>query len=181
VPLYPGAARTLSTAERKRLIEEGKPYALRLDMAAAVARVGALSWQETGAGPAGETGTIAVDPTRWGDVVLGRKDLPTSYHVAVTVDDAAQGVTDVVRGQDLFWATSVHRLIQALLGLPVPRYHHHRLIRDADGQKLSKSTRATALRELRQAGKQPDDIRHMVGVVAYSSPWQGATGVRCRE
>jgi glutamyl-Q tRNA(Asp) synthetase len=75
----------------------------------------------------------------------------------------------------------VHRLIQALLGLPVPRYHHHRLIRDADGQKLSKSTRATALRELRQAGKQPDDIRHMVGVVAYSSPWQGATGVRCRE
>jgi glutamyl-Q tRNA(Asp) synthetase len=181
VPLYPGSGRTLSTAERKRLIEEGKPYALRLDMAAAVARVGALSWQETSAGPAGETGTIAADPTQWGDVVLGRKDLPTSYHLAVTVDDAAQGVTDIVRGQDLFGATAVHRLLQALLGLPVPRYHHHRLIRDADGQKLSKSTRATALRELRHAGAQPDDIRQMVGVAADSSPCQGATGVRCRE
>jgi glutamyl-Q tRNA(Asp) synthetase len=168
-PLYPGSARALSPAEQRRLIHEGKPYALRLDMAAAVARVGALSWQETGAGPAGETGTVAASPEQWGDVVLGRKDvahknLPTSYHLAVTVDDATQGVTDVVRGQDLFWATGVHRLIQALLDLPVPRYHHHRLIRDADGQKLSKSTRATGLRELRQAGVQPHEVRKMAGL-----------------
>jgi glutamyl-Q tRNA(Asp) synthetase len=176
VPLYPGSARTLSMAERRRLIDDGKPYALRLDMAAAVARVGALSWRETGAGPAGETGTVAAAPEQWGDVVLARKDLPTSYHLAVTVDDAAQGVTDVVRGQDLFRATGVHRLIQAMLGLPVPRYHHHRLVRDADGQKLSKSTRATALRELRQAGAGPDEIRNMIGLPPSSPPAKAGEG-----
>jgi glutamyl-Q tRNA(Asp) synthetase len=103
-------------------------------------------------------------PQQWGHVVLARKDLPTSYHLAVVLDDAHQGVTDIVRGQDLFLATGVHRLIQALLGLPAPRYHHHRLIRDLDGQKLSKSTRATALRALRNAGAGPGDIRRMVGL-----------------
>jgi glutamyl-Q tRNA(Asp) synthetase len=163
-PLYPGDARALSESERRQLIDAGKPYALRLDMAAATARVGTLSWTESGAGPAGETGTNLAEPRQWGDVVLARKDMPTSYHLAVALDDACQGVTDVVRGQDLFWATSVHRLIQALLGLPAPRYHHHRLIRDSDGQKLSKSTRATALRELRGAGAGPGDIRRMVGL-----------------
>jgi glutamyl-Q tRNA(Asp) synthetase len=96
--------------------------------------------------------------------VLARKDMPTSYHLAVVVDDALQGVTHVVRGQDLFWSTSVHRLLQALLGLSIPRYHHHRLILDADGQKLSKSTRATALRALRDGGATPSDIRRMVGL-----------------
>jgi glutamyl-Q tRNA(Asp) synthetase len=135
-----------------------------------------LSWRETGAGPAGETGTVAAAPEQWGDVVLARKDLPTSYHLAVTVDDAAQGVTDVVRGQDLFRATGVHRLIQAMLGLPVPRYHHHRLVRDADGQKLSKSTRATALRELRQAGAGPDEIRNMIGLPPSSPPAKAGEG-----
>jgi len=163
-PLYPGDARSLSETERRRLIDAGKPYALRLDMAAAVARAGALSWIETGAGPSGETGMVPAHPQQWGDVVLARKDLPTSYHLAVVLDDARQGVTDVVRGQDLFRATGVHRLIQALLDLPIPKYHHHRLIRDSDGQKLSKSTRVTALRELRSAGVGPGDIRRMVGL-----------------
>jgi glutamyl-Q tRNA(Asp) synthetase len=101
----------------------------------------------------------------WGDVVLARKDTPTSYHLSVVVDDARQGVTHVVRGQDLFWSTSVHRLLQALLGLPAPGYHHHRLVLDADGQKLSKSTRATALRALREGGASPADIRRMVGLI----------------
>jgi glutamyl-Q tRNA(Asp) synthetase len=97
-------------------------------------------------------------------VVLARKDMPTSYHLAVVVDDARQGVTDVVRGQDLFWSTSVHRVLQALLGLPAPTYHHHRLILDAEGKKLSKSTRATALRSLRESGATAADIRRMVGL-----------------
>ena len=103
-------------------------------------------------------------PAAWGDVVLARKETPTSYHLAVVVDDAAQGVTHVVRGHDLFLATSVHRLLQALLGLPAPRYHHHRLILDADGHKLSKSTHATGLRELRAQAPRPADIRRLVGL-----------------
>jgi len=106
----------------------------------------------------------AAAPQEWGDVVLARKDVPTSYHLAVVVDDARQGVTHVVRGQDLFRATSVHRLLQVLLGLGAPHYHHHRLVLDADGQKLSKSTRATALRSLRESGASPADIRRMIGL-----------------
>jgi len=163
-PHYPGAAKAMPPAERARRLESGVPYALRLDMVAALARVDALTWRETGAGPAGETGTIAADPAAWGDVVLARKDTPTSYHLAVVADDAAQGVTDVVRGQDLFHATAVHRLLQALLGLPAPRYHHHRLLLDADGRKLSKSTQATGLRELRARGLTAADIRRLVGL-----------------
>jgi len=163
-PFYPGDARALSSSERRRRMATGEPYALRLDMAAASARVGDLSWTETGTGPEGETGAVDACPEQWGDVVLARKDMPTSYHLAVAVDDAVQGVTDVVRGQDLFWATGVHRLLQALLELPVPRYHHHRLIRDSEGQKLSKSTRATALRALRDGGATPSDVRAMVGL-----------------
>ena len=103
------------------------------------------TWTETGGGPHGQTGLVTAAPQTWGDVVLARKEMPTSYHLAVVVDDALQGVTDVVRGQDLFWSTSIHRLLQALLGLPEPIYHHHRLILDADGRKLSKSTQATEL------------------------------------
>ncbi len=163
-PLYPGAARSLPPAERRRRIAAGEPYALRLDMAAALARVGALTWTESGSGPRGETGAVAASPAAWGDVVLARKETPTSYHLAVVIDDARQGVTHVVRGQDLFWATSAHRLLQALLGLPAPDYHHHRLILDADGQKLSKSTRATALHALRDGGASAADIRRMVGL-----------------
>ncbi len=163
-PLYPGAANTMPAAERARRMAAGAAYVLRLDMAGALKRAGPLTWQETGAGPAGETGTIAADPAAWGDVILARKDTPTSYHLAVTVDDAAQGVTDVVRGRDLFHATSVHRLLQALLGWPAPRYHHHRLILDAEGRKLSKSTLATGLRELRAQGATPADVRKAVGL-----------------
>ena len=161
-PLYPGAARALLPAERQERMETGVPYALRLDMAAATARTGALAWSEWGQN--NEAGSVAAVPQVWGDVVLARKDMPTSYHLAVVVDDARQGVTDVVRGQDLFWSTSVHRVLQALFGLPAPTYHHHRLILDAEGKKLSKSTRATALRSLREGGATAADIRRMVGL-----------------
>jgi glutamyl-Q tRNA(Asp) synthetase len=162
-PLYPGTAKRLSADERRHRMA-GEPYALRLDMAAALARAGELDWTETGRGPHGETGRVPAAPARWGDVVLGRKETPTSYHLAVVIDDALQGVTDVVRGEDLFWSTGVHRLLQALLDLPVPTYHHHRLIRDAEGRKLAKSTRATGLRELRAQGRTPADIRRLVGL-----------------
>jgi len=164
VPLYPGRARKLSAAERERRREAGEPFALRLAMDAAAARAGALTWTETGSGPQGQTGLVAAVPEMWGDVVLARKELPTSYHLAVTLDDAFEGVNLVVRGQDLFWSTSIHRLLQAMLGLPAPTYHHHRLILDDDGRKLSKSTKATSLRELRAAGATPLDIRRVVGL-----------------
>jgi glutamyl-Q tRNA(Asp) synthetase len=164
-PLYPGDGRSLTTAERRRRIAAGDSYALRLDMPAAMARTGTFSWSETGAGPpGGGSGPVTALPEQWGDVVLARKETPTSYHLAVVVDDACQGVTHVVRGQDLYWATSVHRLLQMLLGLPMPIYHHHRLILGTDGRKLSKSTRATALRALRESGATPGDIRQMVGL-----------------
>jgi glutamyl-Q tRNA(Asp) synthetase len=160
--LYPGSANALSAEARARRVAAGEPYALRLDIAAAVARVGALTWSEQDAD--GRIATITADPMAWGDVVLARKETPTSYHLSVVVDDAAQGITDVVRGRDLFAATAVHRLLQALLGLPAPVYRHHPLILDADGQKLSKSTHATGLRELRIGGAIPADIRRMVGL-----------------
>jgi len=163
-PLYPGHAKQLGADERAARIAAGEPYALRLDMNAAIARTGALTWVEIGADPKEEHETLMAQPEAWGDVVLARKDTPTSYHLAVVVDDALQGVTHVVRGQDLFAATSVHRLLQALLGFPAPMYHHHRLILDAEGHKLSKSTRATALRELRGQGATLSDIRRMIGL-----------------
>jgi glutamyl-Q tRNA(Asp) synthetase len=173
-PLYPGTAKALLPQERDRRIAAGDPYALRLDMTAALAAIRAaplaaigvapLAWRETGTGSGGETGLILADPAQWGDVVLARKDVPTSYHLAVVVDDALQGITHVVRGQDLFAATSLHRLLQILLVLPEPIYHHHRLILDGDGRKLSKSTRATGLRELRAGGASPAAIRSMIGL-----------------
>jgi glutamyl-Q tRNA(Asp) synthetase len=162
-PLYPGTAKQLSSRERAGLIEQGAPYALRLDMAAAVARAGALGWSEQGAGPAGECGRITAMPQAWGDVILARKETPTSYHLSVVIDDALQGVSHVVRGADLFHATSVHVLLQHLLGLPQPVYRHHRLLVDDTGHKLSKSTQATGLGELRAAGVTPDQIRRRVG------------------
>jgi glutamyl-Q tRNA(Asp) synthetase len=167
-PLYPGDAKTLPAAERAARIARGDPHVLRLDLAAALARLGPeaerLAWDEQGEGPDGETGRVTARPELWGDVVLARRDVPASYHLAVVVDDAAQGVTDVVRGRDLFAATAVHRLLQTLLGLPAPRYRHHRLLLDADGRKLSKSTGATGLRELRAAGVTPTEICHRVGL-----------------
>ncbi|HXL49269.1 MAG TPA: tRNA glutamyl-Q(34) synthetase GluQRS [Xanthobacteraceae bacterium] len=161
-PLYPGDGRALSAAERRRRMAADEPYALRLDMAAAIARTGPLTWVETGCGD--ETRSVAASPQMWGDVVLARKETPTSYHLSVVIDDACQGVSHVVRGRDLFAATSVHRLLQALFALPAPIYHHHRLILDADGKKLSKSTRATALRALREDGASAVGIRRMVGL-----------------
>ncbi|MGE3147627.1 MAG: tRNA glutamyl-Q(34) synthetase GluQRS [Pseudorhodoplanes sp.] len=164
-PLYPGNSRSTDIDERKRRIASGESYALRLDMRAALRRIGSdLAWSEGGAGPAGETGTVAADPLIWGDAVLARKETPTSYHLSAVVDDAIQGVSHVVRGQDLFWSTSLHRLLQSLLGLPAPAYHHHRLVKDQAGNKLSKSTRATAIRELRAAGTTPEAIRREIGL-----------------
>src|SRR5882757_1933607 len=165
-PLYPGVAKSLSAEARRQLIAQGLPYALRLDLTAASAQAASLTsnltWTEHGAGPGGETGIVTARPEAWGDVILARKETPTSYHLSVVIDDALQGITDVVRGQDLFRSTSVHRLLQSLLGLPQPVYRHHPLMTDASGQKLSKSTGAMALRELRAAGATPADIRRLV-------------------
>ncbi|HEX2018352.1 MAG TPA: tRNA glutamyl-Q(34) synthetase GluQRS [Aurantimonas sp.] len=163
-PLYPGLDRQLSSKERERKMSEGERFAWRLDMEKAIERVAALTWEESGHSSNGDTGEILARPLEWGDVVLGRLEMPTSYHLAVVVDDALQGVSDVVRGRDLFYATSVHRLLQALLGLPAPRYHHHDLILGPDGRKLSKSQGDTSIRSLREAGLTADDIRRMVGL-----------------
>jgi len=164
VPLYPGIAKSLSPAAVAELRRAGAPTALRLDMAKACQQAGELAWHELGGGPSGETGAVAARPEAWGDVILARKEIPTSYHLSVVIDDALQGVTDVVRGQDLFWSTSVHRLLQTLLGLPQPTYRHHPLVRDESGAKLAKSNGATALRDLRAQGLRPADIRQIVGL-----------------
>jgi glutamyl-Q tRNA(Asp) synthetase len=163
-PLYPGHAKALPADERARLIASGVPYALRLDMAAASRRVAGVIWSELGEGPDGERGIVAARPEAWGDVILARKETPTSYHLSVVVDDALQGVSEVVRGQDLFHATSVHCLLQVLLGLPQPVYRHHPLIHDGERRKLSKSSRSTGLRELRNAGATAVGIRRLVGL-----------------
>ncbi len=164
-PLYPGNERRLSLRERLRRMDAGEPFAWRLDVGAALACIsGPLSWEEAGHGPAGESGRVTAAPHAWGDIVIARREIPTSYHLAVVVDDALQGITNVVRGRDLFFATSVHRLLQELLGLPAPLYFHHDLILDADGRKLSKSRGDTALAALRAAGTTPADIRRLVGL-----------------
>ena len=163
-PLYPGIDRDLSPAEAERRIGAGAPYALRLRTDRAIALAGPLAWRETGAGPGGENGTIAADASIWGDFVVARKEVPTSYHLAVVVDDAIQAVTHVVRGRDLFFATAAHVLLQKLLGLPSPVYHHHRLVTDATGRKLAKSNRDTSLRALRESGATPAHVRRMVGL-----------------
>jgi glutamyl-Q tRNA(Asp) synthetase len=133
-------------------------------MAAACQRVAGLTWRELGEEHGGEGGIVPARPEAWGDVILARKETPTSYHLSVVVDDALQGVSEIVRGQDLFHATAVHRLLQVLLGLPEPAYRHHRLICDGEGRKLSKSSRSTGLRELRAAGASPVSIRALVGL-----------------
>lgn len=163
-PHYPGLCKHLSEAERGRRLASGRQAALRIDMAAALRAVGVpLGWREWRAGGAADGREIAASPALWGDAVLARKDIQTSYHIAVVLDDALQGVSDVVRGEDLFMATHLHRLLQALLDLPEPNYHHHGLLRDAAGQKLSKSLRAKSLRALRQEGLSPGAARAMLG------------------
>lgn len=165
-PLYPFGRSCLSDAERARHRSDGKPYVLRLDMAAALEAAGAppLAWPEAHGVPEGPAAPVAADPARWGDVVLARRDVPTSYHLSVVVDDALQGITHVIRGMDLFHATSVHVLLQRLLGLPTPVYHHHRLVLDESGHKLSKSNAATSLFALRACGATPEEIRRRLGL-----------------
>jgi glutamyl-Q tRNA(Asp) synthetase len=162
-PIYPGTCRTLSEAERAQRMARGEQHAWRLDIAAAVAQLGGpLSFEELGGGPGGERGTITVKPDLFGDFVLARKDAPASYHLAVVVDDGLQGVTLVTRGNDLFAAAHVHRLLQALLKLPVPQYSHHRLILDAGGKRLAKRDQATTLKHLRADGWTPARVREAV-------------------
>ncbi|WDZ75852.1 tRNA glutamyl-Q(34) synthetase GluQRS [Ensifer adhaerens] len=163
-PLYPGRERTYSTGERTALLESGRAYAWRLDMQKAISLLGnaSLTWSESGAGPVGETGIIVADPGAWGDVILSRSDAPSSYHLSVVTDDALQGVTHVVRGRDLYHSTAVHRLLQHLLDLPEPLYHHHRLILGPDGRKLSKSNQDTGIAAFRAAGHTPQEVRALV-------------------
>jgi len=171
-PLYPDIDRVRPPAEAEALAAAGRPHALRLDMAKAVRLAGSLTWEEFGDGLDGPSETIEADPAAWGDVVLAGKFMPAAYHLAVVVDDALQGVTDVVRGRDLYFATAIHRLLQTLLGLPAPRYHHHRLIVGPDGRKLSKSKGADGLSALREAGATPADVRRMVGLAEPAAAGQ---------
>ena len=154
---YPGTCRTLDDADRKRRIDAGDPYAIRLDAAKAFALTGPLTWTDRSAG------IVTADPLCEGDVVLARRDTPTSYHLAVTVDDHLQGVTLVTRGIDLFPATHIHRLLQALLGYATPAYHHHPIRTNAAGERLSKRDGATAIRALRALGHAPEELRRMAG------------------
>lgn len=151
--VYPGTCRRLSVDERAARIASGDKYALRLDMTRALAEVGRLSFEEEG------EGRVDCEPARFGDVVLARKDAPASYHLCVTHDDMAQGVTLVTRGVDLKPATDVHRLLQSLMGWPVPHYAHHRLLTDESGRRLAKRDRAATLRSLREAGVSPAVLR----------------------
>jgi glutamyl-Q tRNA(Asp) synthetase len=161
-PLYPGTCRHLGTGEGAARLASGERAAWRLDMEKAVVVAGPLTWREYGI-EGGERDSIA-EPQAWGDVVLARRDIAMSYHMSVVVDDAQQGVTDIVRGKDLFASTSVHRLLQALLGLAPPRYRHHDLITDASGHKLSKSRGSPSLRDLRASGMTPQEVRKAVGL-----------------
>jgi glutamyl-Q tRNA(Asp) synthetase len=152
---YPGTCRHLGTAERGARRAEAADYALRLDVGAALARTGPLDFvEEDFNGPR----RVEAEPAALGDVVLARKEMPTSYHLAVTVDDALQGVTLVTRGADLFMATHIHRLLQALVGLPTPRYRHHPLLADAAGRRLAKRDRALTIRAMRDAGMKPEQV-----------------------
>ena len=156
--LYPGTCRELTAAQRKARIEDGARWSWRLDMAKALREIGApLDYREFHEGEAGRS--VAAEPSAWGDALIGRRDVPTSYHLACVLDDHAQAVTDVVRGADLEPATGLHRLLQALLGLQTPCYRHHRLLLDETGRKLSKSKSSPSLRNLRRQGLSPADIR----------------------
>ncbi|WP_207457263.1 tRNA glutamyl-Q(34) synthetase GluQRS [Azospirillum sp. SYSU D00513] len=155
--LYPGTCRHLPESLRAERLAAGGPYALRLDVAAAKALAGPLRWHDRA------QGWQEAAPEILGDVVLARKDTPTSYHLSVTVDDDLQGITLVTRGQDLFFATHLHRLLQALLGLAVPDYHHHGLLVNERGERLAKRDGARSLRTLREAGHSPAEVRAMAG------------------
>jgi len=161
-PLYPGTCRSLSAGDVERRIAAGEPHAWRLDMEALRKLLpGSHGYRRFDHD--GREERVAADPWRWGDAVVVRKDTPTSYHLSVVVDDALQGVTHVVRGQDLETATDLHVLLQALLGLPTPLYHHHGLVLDPEGDKLAKSRQSQSLAELRAAGATPRGIRQRLG------------------
>ncbi len=157
-PLYPGTCRRLGKSERAARLAAGESHACRLDVARAVERVGPLTWMDRA------EGARTAEPQLLGDVVLARKDLGASYHLAVVVDDAHQEISLVTRGLDLFAATHLHRLLQALLGLPVPEWHHHRLITDQAGKRLAKRHDALSLQALREEGWTPDDVKSAVGL-----------------
>jgi len=158
-PHYPGEERSWSQDQQNAMLAQNAKHSWRLDMAAALQQMPkSLTWQEFQPDNPAECKDIPAQPALWGDVVLARSETPTSYHLAVTVDDALQKVTHVVRGCDLYHATSVHRLLQVLLGLPAPRYHHHDLIIDTDGRKLSKSNQDVSLRSLRDRGIDAKDL-----------------------
>ncbi len=156
-PLYPGTCRNLSPSEQQDREDAGDSFALRLDMSAAIKVGGPLHWTDRA------QGQMTAEPELFGDVVLARKDTPTSYHLAVSLDDHLQGITLVTRGEDLFAATHVHRLIQALLGLDTPEYRHHRLLTDENGKRFAKRDKAQTLAELRNQGESPDEIRRTLG------------------
>lgn len=158
-PLYPGTCRRLSADERVSRMAAGEDHALRLDLATALETLGGapLEWVDRG------RGVVRAEPERLGDAVLVRKDIGTSYHLAVVWDDAGQGITRITRGEDLLEATHLHRLLQALLGLPTPEYHHHDLVCDAAGRRLAKRDEAETLRSLREAGVRPEDLRRRLG------------------
>ncbi len=154
-PIYPGLCKRMDAGQRAERIGQGQPFALRLDMDRAQAMAGALTWRDL------DQGEQIARPEIFGDVVLARKDTPTSYHLAVTLDDHLQGVTLVTRGQDLFEATHIHRLLQALLGLTVPQWRHHPLLMGPTGQRLAKRDGAQSLRALREGGLSVDAVRSL--------------------
>lgn len=167
-PLFPGDAAILGEAEAARRRASGEPAAFRLHMARAIAAVGAVAWTEVGA-TGGDPRRVAAAPERWGDVVLARRDVPTSYHLSVVVDDAAQGISHVVRGADLFAATAVHRVLQRLLDLPEPVYRHHPLVIGPDGRKLSKSAGSEGIAALRAAGMSAGAVRRAAAAAIAGS------------
>ncbi len=170
-PLYPGSEREMPSAERAGRIASGAPFAWRLDTARALAGLSApLSWMEAGEDD-GPGHAHPAHPALWGDVILARRDTPASYHLSVVLDDADQKITDVIRGQDLFEATAIHRLLQELLGLRAPVYRHHRLVVDEAGRKLSKSDADTALSALRAAGRDAGEVSRMAGIGTELRPF----------
>lgn len=175
-PLYPGPERDWPEARRKAEMASGRRYALRIDMARAAAGLPRLTWSECNpADPAG-IGHLPADPAAWGDVVIARSDIPASYHLSVVVDDAFQAITHVIRGADLAPSTSVHRALQHLLGLPAPRYFHHRLLRDEAGGKLSKRFGSRSLRDLRADGLSADEVRSMLQPFLAAPEAEAVTG-----
>lgn len=162
-PIYPGTCRHLSRRQRAEREAAGRTPCFRLDMTAGLkAQGGTLSWREFRETDAAVS--IPAEPAKWGDVILARRDIPASYHVAVVADDAAQGITDIVRGEDLLQATSLHRLLQELLGYRAPDYHHHRIIYDDTGRKLAKSRGSPSLRAMRADRLTSRDVCDRLGL-----------------